>query len=202
MIINWTIARFGLFGVAPQIPNMPILNYVGVGLTVISIFTFIFVKTEEIHVMNSRYMPQPNFIERKPLLDAESRIHTDFLSINNDSLNTSFEQEIKTKSKLDKFMYTFTDKNKKILAIILSIFCGLMSGLSYLPIMYTQNNYPNASQDYNDYYFSYTCGILIMSVIVFALYCIFEGNNPSVDKEVVMPGLLVGKNNFWIFLRK
>ena len=196
MLINWTIARFGLFGVAPQIPNMPILNYVGVALTVISIFSFIFVKTEEIHVMNSRYMPPPNFIERKPLLDAESRIHTDFLSINNDSHNTSFEQEIKAKSRLENCMNKLSDKNKKILAIFLSIFCGLMSGISYLPIMYTQNNYKNASQDYNDYYFSYTCGILIMSVIVFLLYCIYEKNNPSVDKEVVMPGLLVGKKNF------
>jgi len=128
MVINWTIARFGLFGVAAQIPNMPILNYIGVGLTVISIITFIFVKTEEIHVMNSRYMQTPNFIERKPLLDAESRIHTDFLSINNDSLNTSFEQEIETKSRLDKCMNRLSDKNKKILGILLSIFCGLMSG--------------------------------------------------------------------------
>ncbi len=58
--------------------------------------------------------------------------------------------------------------------------------------MYIQNNYSYASLDYNDYYFSYSCGILIMSLFVFVLYCIYEKNNPKVDKDVVMPGLLAG----------
>ena len=172
---------------------MPVLNYIGVSLTLVSILTFMFVKTEETHIMNSHYMQNPNFIERKPLLDTGSHIHTDFLSINSAVHNTSFEQEIVTKSRLERCMDKLSEKNKKICGIILSIFCGIMSGVSYLPIMYIQNQYSNASLDYNDYYYSFVCGVLIMSLFIFFLYCIFERNKPAVSQQVVIPGLLVGK---------
>ena len=118
------------FGVAPQIPSDPNLNYVGVGLTVLSIFTFFFVKTEDIETMNSNVTPatSENIFERRPLLDAESHIHGDYLSINSNSHSHDSNQSSVEKSRLEKCMDRISDKNKKILAIVLSIFCGVMSG--------------------------------------------------------------------------
>jgi glucose uptake protein GlcU len=202
MLINWSIARFGLFGVAAQIPNKPELNYIGVGLTICSIVIFLFVQTEELDVLNSnlKSSPQAKFIKRRPLIDTESQIHSDYLSINNDhSLADSSQSETFfdpnegfLKSRLDKSMDRFSDEKKKILGIFLSIFCGIMCGISYLPIMYIQNQYTNASQDYNDYYFAYTSGILLASSLVFVFYCIYEKNNPTIYPETIMPAFLVG----------
>ena len=61
-----------------------------------------------------------------------------------------------------------------------------------MPIMYIQNNVSNASQDYNDYQFSMCCGVLISSVGVFVVYCMFEKNAPKMYPHAILPGFLTG----------
>ena len=159
------------------------MNYVGVALTGVSIITFLFVKTESVDQMNISI----NSPERRPLLESTNQ-PADYMSLNNN--NTI--QPNQTKSRLDLYLDTFSDRSKKIIGTILSIFAGAMFGVSYVPIMYMQNHYENASQDYNDYIYSYCSGIFIMSLFVFVIYCIYEKNKPKMYPEAILPGFLTG----------
>ena len=57
-IFGWAIARFGLFGSEAQVPSIIWLNYLGVGLTVISLIIFSFVDSH-----GKTYDPSPNAIQ-------------------------------------------------------------------------------------------------------------------------------------------
>ena len=87
---------------------------------------------------------------------------------------------------------TRSDVRRQVVGTLMSIFAGLMFGFSYTPITYIQNNYYNASQDYNDYAFSFSCGIFLSSICYFVLYCIFEMNNPQIYPQTILPGLVTG----------
>ena len=105
-IISWATARFGLFGVNAEIPHMPNVNYVGVTLTVISIFVFFFVKTEDIAIMNQK----------------QSRVTDDFLSVN------TREAEVKL-SRIDLWLNGFSEGTKKIIGISMAVFAGVIFGM-------------------------------------------------------------------------
>lgn len=46
LIMGWANARFGWFGLKPQRPSHVIMNYVGVGLTLLSAVSYLFVKSD------------------------------------------------------------------------------------------------------------------------------------------------------------
>ena len=58
--------------------------------------------------------------------------------------------------------------------------------------MWIQNNLSNASQDYNDYQFSMGCGVLLSSLFIFIVYCLFEKNAPKMYPNAILPGFLSG----------
>ncbi len=96
-------------------------------------------------------------------------------------------------SRLEKFYGgNENDIRRQVVGTLMSIFAGVMFGLSYTPITYIQNNYSNASQDYNDYAFSFSCGIFLSSIGYFVLYSIFEMNNPQIYPQTILPGLVTG----------
>ena len=94
------------------------MNYFGVALTVISIITFLFVKTESVDQMNVSI----NSPERRPLLESTDQIPS-YLSLNNNNISPA-----QSKSRLDLYLDTFSDRSKKIIGTILSIFAGAMFG--------------------------------------------------------------------------
>ena len=129
-IVAWAIARFGLFGVRAQIPHLPNLNYIGVSLTILSIITFFFVKTEDIATMNKRVEENKESDEKRSLIDPENKICVThgYQSINH-SNNSISEKE---KSHLDQWLESFSERSKKILGTLMSIFAGVMFGKLFL----------------------------------------------------------------------
>ncbi len=101
------LKRFGLFGVKLEKPSHPILNYIGVALTILSIITFFFVETVEIDTMNQNL--------------ASTDSQNIFLSINNEKI------EIK-KSRIDLYLESFSEKSKKYIGISMAIFSGILYG--------------------------------------------------------------------------
>ena len=134
-----------------QIPTLPNLNYIGVSLTIMSIITFFFVKTEDIATMNKRTVVNEtsNIAEKRPLIDADNNsLDHNYQSINtNDNIQKSNE-----KSRLDRWLESFSERSKKVLGTVMSIFAGIMFGFNYVPVMWVQKNVSNASQEYNGIY--------------------------------------------------
>ncbi len=96
------------------------------------------------------------------------------------------------KSRLERLYDNCSPFQKQIIGTTMSIFAGIMFGVSYTPIIYIQNNYPNSSQDYNDYSFSFATGIFISSLGYFVIYALFEKNNPQIYPQTILPGLVTG----------
>jgi hypothetical protein len=182
LITGWAMCRYGLFDTIPQIPNNILLNYIGVFLTIISIFVFLFIKTE-----TATFMIE----ERRPINVNESSITKKTYSTI-EAKNNHNTQPHSNLSKLERLLDNLSLRWKRIIGVSLSLFAGTLMGFSYAPILYVKNNYPNASQDLNDYYFGYCVGALLGALLIFVIYAIYENNKPKVYPEIVVPGLLAG----------
>jgi hypothetical protein len=76
--------------------------------------------------------------------------------------------------------------------IILSIFAGVLYGLSYAPYTYLVDNYDNASTNGLDYVLSFYSGILISSIVYYIIYSMLTKNNPYVNIKAILPSFLSG----------
>lgn len=83
---------------------------------------------------------------------------------------------------------------KKILGSIVAIIGGIFFGSTFAPIIYCQSNYPNASQDGNDYTFSLATGVMISSMFYFIIYCIYKRNRPVIYQELFLPSFTTGNS--------
>jgi hypothetical protein len=102
-------------------------------------------------------------------------------------------------SKLEKMLDDSSLTWKRIIGVALSLFAGTLMGFSYAPILYAQDNYPNASKDLNDYYFGYCVGALLGALLLFIIYAIYENNKPKVYPDIIIPALLAGILNIVYF---
>ena len=157
-------ARFGWFGVKPEVPSHIWINYIGVSFAAISAVFYLFIKSD------TTSSAQVN--EQTPLID-------DITSIN---------VEMRQNSVFDRL----NPKAKRILGTSLAVFSGIMYGLFFTPELYVVDNYENASKNGLDYCFSLYTGILLTSVVYFSIYCIFKKNRPDVNPQAILPGLLSG----------
>ena len=81
---------------------------------------------------------------------------------------------------------------KKLLGTIVAIIGGVFFGATFAPIIYCQSNYPNASQDGNDYTLSLATGILLSSMVYFTIYCVYKRNRPVIYQELILPSFTTG----------
>jgi len=187
LISGWAMCRYGWFKITPQIPNDVLLNYIGVALTIISIIVFLFIKTE-----TTTFMIE----EQRPVIVNDDRTNTKQTSYSaiesTNEQNDRFSHSHGNLSKLERMLDSLSLTWKRIIGASLSLFAGTLMGLSYAPILYVQNNYPNASQDLNDYYFGYCVGALLGALLLFIIYAIYENNRPKVYPDIIIPALIAG----------
>jgi hypothetical protein len=179
LVVGWANARFGWFGVDKETPSNSSLNYLGVSFAVVSILVFVFVQAETQAVKGD----------------------TDDAEDEEVIINQSDEGEAITyRDDIDKAARPQTSRAKKTLGVLLSMFAGVMYGLSYTPILYVQDTYPNASQNQNDYAFSYNTGIFLGSLLIFIVYCIYKKNKPDIYPRCIFPAFVSGERFLFIFV--
>lgn len=179
LVVGWSYARFGLFGVDQELPSNITLNYIGVALTLTSCVIFLFVKVEE----------------QKLKTTSPHGSISHLIEETNESVNSSiFSNEIAEieASEGGDMIEQMSPLKKKILGTILSIFAGVMFGLSYLPNIWCEDNIEGASKNFNDYAFSMSTGIFLTSTMYFLVYCVWSGNKPKIYPELVFPSLVTG----------
>lgn len=123
--------------------------------------------------------------QQQPLLD-ESETETKYGSINTDESNK--EKNTNIYDRLNPVV-------KKIVGILFALLCGFAAACSYIPILYIENTYPNASQDQNDYALSYNTGIFFGALLFFIIYCLVNKNRPKVYPNAILPTFLAGFNH-------
>jgi glucose uptake protein GlcU len=161
LIMGWCSGTFGLFGLTANKANVPWLNYLGFVLAVASSAIYIFVKSEG--------TPQKR-LEEDP----------EYKSLINE------EQDIAGSSWVDKL----SDKQKRIVGIVLSLISGIFYGVNFDPPTYVMDH--GGSKNGLDYVFSHFCGIYITSTLYFLIYCAAMRSKPILYPQIVLPGILTG----------
>jgi drug/metabolite transporter (DMT)-like permease len=81
---------------------------------------------------------------------------------------------------------------RRIFGVCLSIFAGVLYGLSYAPFTHLVDNYENASKNALDYVFSTYCGTLVASIVYYLIYTVATRNNPYINIKAILPSFMSG----------
>lgn len=162
-LFGWSIARFGLFGGESQIPSNVWLNYIGVGLTTLSLIIF--------SAVDSHGKTEHSIQGRIPGSDED---------------DVASEKLISDPDFTDKMSQTL----KKSFGLILSLFSGLFYGANFFPItLAVQKGWVD---NHLDATFSHFTGILGTHLIYFIIYSVYTHNSPQLFNRAVLPGACTG----------
>ncbi|XP_058513473.1 transmembrane protein 144 isoform X3 [Ochotona princeps] len=160
---------------AQEVPR-PLLNYVGAGLSVVSAFIFLFIKSE----IPNNTCP----MDVTPLM-TEHVINSAQDSCPSDRGNTW----------VDKLSVA----HHRLVGCSLAVISGILYGSTFVPILYIKDHskrndsvYAGASQYDLDYVFAHFTGIFLTSTVYFLAYCIIMKNSPKLHPAAVLPGFLSG----------
>lgn len=167
LLTGWASGRFGWFGIKPEIPGNPVLNYVGVVLCLVSAFVYMFMKT---NVQTTVAQPINNeHSEEDPLLSPRTVPETDTMIY--DRLSPVL---------------------KRIVGTLMAVVAGTLYGFNFTPVIAYKDNHPSASQNGLDYVFAHFCGILLSSTGYLIIYCLVMRNKPRIYNQAILPGIISG----------
>uniref|UniRef100_A0A914XHT0 Transmembrane protein 144 n=1 Tax=Plectus sambesii TaxID=2011161 RepID=A0A914XHT0_9BILA len=169
IIVGWATARFGFLGIKAQEPASPILNYVGIVLTLGSGIMF-------------------SLVKNKPTPPEWAKVAT--VSIEDCCLPLEATDEKKLIDGRNRKAPCFVRSQHCYLLV--ATLSGALSGLIHTPVSYAMDNVEGASQEDMEYVFSYFCGIFFGSTVYFVIYCIAKKNRPYVSPELTLPSVLYG----------
>ena len=179
LIIGWTVARFGLFGVHAEVPSNTTLNYIGVVFSIISGVFYLFVTSET----NSTDEQQQSLI-----IESNQGFSSD---INSDA---NIVNVLTTRTAQPSYIETLSANKRRLIGLTLAAISGVLYGITFTPALYVQDNYDKASQNALDYVFSLYTGIYCTSITYFAIYCVVKKNKPIVYANIILPALVSGNN--------
>ncbi|KAL3090200.1 hypothetical protein niasHS_006652 [Heterodera schachtii] len=212
-VVGWAIGRFGLFGVNPNVPNSPILNYAGLVFVIIGgiLFALVRPKDNKNNAKNDDEMPN-ELIGQKTMTESgamtEERIglvETDKGGDGTQRMAADGTDEGNGQRKSAEKLATENvakcmDSNlqKRIFAICSAVFAGICYGAMFTPVIYMQDNselFDNPPKDAILYVFSHFSGVYLTSTAVLLIYICFTKNRPYMDNRLIFPALLAGV--FW-----
>ncbi|XP_022437936.1 transmembrane protein 144 isoform X2 [Delphinapterus leucas] len=172
-LIGWASSRFGWFGMDAEEVSKPLLNYIGAGLSVVSAFIFLFIKSK---IPNNTYS-----VDTTPLIT----------------------EHVVNKTQDPDPEHSWVDKlstvQNRLVGCSLAVISGILYGSTFVPIIYIKDHskrndsiYAGASQNDLDYVFAHFSGIFLASTVYFLAYCIAMKNNPKLYPKAVLPGFLSG----------
>lgn len=181
-LTGWASSRFGWFGMDAEDVSNPLLNYLGAGLSVVSAFTFLFIKSEVPSNTHS--------MDTTPLM-TEHAINTD-------------ADPCPGSSWVDRL----SPMHHRIVGCSLAVISGIFYGSTFVPIIYIKDHskrndsmYAGASQYDLDYVFAHFSGIFLTSTVYFLAYCIVMKNSPKLYPEAVLPGKNVKSTKSYHFVK-
>ncbi|XP_070553817.1 transmembrane protein 144-like isoform X5 [Ptychodera flava] len=184
LLMGWTSGRFGWFGLKPEIPSNQLLNYLGVGFAVFSVFTYLMVKSDVSEQMLAGHANVGGIVHddgQAPLLDSQHvQVHG--------QQQSSPEIGSDDASWVDKLSPLW----KRIVGCSLSVVAGCLYGLNFAPCIWIQDNVDGASKNGLDYVFAHFCGIYVTGTAYFIIYCIVMKNKPKIFPKLILPAMVSG----------
>ncbi|KHJ90330.1 hypothetical protein OESDEN_09829 [Oesophagostomum dentatum] len=84
---------------------------------------------------------------------------------------------------------------ERALCFLSAMCCGLAYGTMWVPVDYIMSRaeqFHDAPKESISYLFSFYCGVMSVSTVIFTVYCIVRRNNPWVNPESVIPSMVSG----------
>ena len=69
----------------------------------------------------------------------------------------------------------------------MALIAGIFYGITFVPVIYIQDNVEGAPQDGLPYVFSHYTGILLTASLIFFIYSIINKGRPTLDGQLVLP---------------
>lgn len=181
-------------GIKAEVPRLTNLNYIGVIICALSVIIYFFVDVNT----DTHESTISTADERTPILNSERSNKP--IQANDDADSEAVQSTLIGNDEDDddndiQFYERLGPVKKKILGSIVAIIGGIFFGSTFAPIIYCQSNYPNASQDGNDYTFSLATGVMISSMFYFIIYCIYKRNRPVIYQELFLPSFTTGNSS-------
>lgn len=221
MIVGWASGKFGLFGLAKQDISDPVMNYVGVFLSIVGLVVYVQVKTVDTSVDAKTYAVKnktPADIEstdlsmgsafsgtyKLPLVDmehdGEATVTTTLLAASSAGDNSSKPQTATAVSanKADdsvSFGNDWSEDRKRSVGVGIALLAGLFFGLCFDPAQYVIDNKYDGDDNSLNYVFSQYLGILLTSwfyTVLYCIYCHYNKQTPYVKAEIFLPATISG----------
>lgn len=212
LVMGWASGAFGILGVQRQPANIPVLNYIGAAVAVLSVILYALVGGSD----SDKDGGSGDDVSGRG--GVYSRLASD--DVSGDDVNYSVQQWAdeenfadlvndvtrprgtlsgKSGSGMDENSGLFSaigamnHKVKMIVGIALALVSGVFYGVNFNPPQYRIDHGPEGtSREVLDYVFPHFTGIFAMSTVIFLGYCMLCKNRPAVYREVCLPGFLSG----------
>uniref|UniRef100_A0A0X3PU01 Transmembrane protein 144 n=1 Tax=Schistocephalus solidus TaxID=70667 RepID=A0A0X3PU01_SCHSO len=186
MLCGFASSRFGWFDIPAKIPSNPIMNYVGVGIAVGSVLIYAAIKPnrkEENEEEISTDEEHDNMSDRVIMSLKEIESESALVDELDPEVNKGCSRGCKPVSQLPMVQ-------RRIIGIILAICTGVLFGNIFVPTLYIQGHYENASQNGLDYVFAVCAGVWVASTVIFIIYTCAMCNQPWVPAPgAILPAL-------------
>ena len=216
MILGWASGKFGLFGLTKQEISDPVMNYIGVFLSIVGLLLYVQVKTVDTSVdaqsykaLNSANAEYDNTTDlsthsllgnKLPMVDLEQH-PTDSFSSTLDAAKASTaaadSNSTSTGSKSDgvSFGDDWSEDTKRTVGIVIALIAGVFFGTNFDPAQYVIDNKYGGDDNSMNYVFSHYLGIILTSwfyTVMYCAYCQYHKLAPYVKAEVFLPATLSG----------
>ncbi|EGT39218.1 hypothetical protein CAEBREN_20266 [Caenorhabditis brenneri] len=173
-LTGWAISRFGIFGVPPAVPMSNLLNYIGIVLLIFGSAIYPFIKINvfrAVKVVDPHVKVLPMSVLSRTPEEAEKNSKKEDIDMNNSVM--------------------------KVAAWIGTILVGLSLGVMTTPVtllMTRHDIYPLSTEIKSSvsFHFSFFTGVMLISIVIFVLYCLVRKGRPSIPPKIVLPSMLSG----------
>ncbi|KAM3719562.1 Transmembrane protein [Dirofilaria immitis] len=172
VLVGWGVARFGFFGTRSQLVHNNTMNALGLFFVLLSGFMFVFVKHKS---------------QQRHVVDGSTTVENSVILMQQIGGNS-----IRTQTNNSLYKLTSHLTKEKMGYLGLSVFLGILHGLMMTPIVYIQDNDPNASPNVLDYVFAHFCTVFACSTVYFIGYCIWMRDRTYAPAELILPSTAYG----------
>ena len=205
MIIGWASGKFGLFGLKKQDISDPVMNYIGVFLSIVGLILYVQVKTvdtsedakayaaNKLHSSNNNLESETVISDgtsasfsngngstnKISMIDLENSSSSPTTGSDNDNATTSLLGRPASKKADDavSFGNNWSEETKRTVGILSALFAGIFFGLNFDPAQYVIDNKYDGDDDSLNYVFSQYLGSLLTSWFYTVAYCIYCHRN-------------------------
>jgi glucose uptake protein GlcU len=213
MVIGWASGKFGLFGLKKQEISDPVMNYIGVFLSIVGLLLYVQVKTVDTSVDAKAYADTISKMHHSEHhSDPESSVAADPISasfstgsgnkismVNIDHAGTALlggDGELTTrKEETVSFGDNWSEDRKRSFGIGIALLAGVFFGLNFDPAQYVIDNKYDGDDNSLNYVFSHYLGIILTSwvyTVSYCIYCQYHKQTPYVKAEVFLPATISG----------